>query len=200
MAENMPYADVGLNLERAQKWHPLNRALYVGARIHLPGLQMHAKGDRIGMHNSVEMRYPFLDEEIFAFLARIDPRMKMKGFGDKHVLRLLAERYLPKQIAWRRKAMFRAPFDSFHSDQPPPFVEQLLSPESLRQTGYFDVEAVLHWRAAFKQMRKSSTQRLSIEMGLAGVLSTQLWHQLFIDSSLADIPTTAKQRKPITVG
>jgi asparagine synthase (glutamine-hydrolysing) len=113
--------------------------------------------------------------------------MKMRGFGDKHILRLLAERYLPKQIAWRRKAMFRAPFDSFHNDQPPAFVEQLLSPESLRQTGYFDVDAVLRCRAEFKQMRRGA-QRTSVEMGLAGVLSTQLWHQQFIDASLANMP------------
>ncbi|MBI3823664.1 MAG: asparagine synthase (glutamine-hydrolyzing) [Planctomycetes bacterium] len=196
MAEHIPYSDIGFNLDRARKWHPLNRALYVGARIHLPGLQMHAKGDRIGMHNSVETRYPFLDEEIFAFLARIDPAMKMKGFGDKRILRLLAERYLPKEISWRRKAMFRAPFDRFHSERPPAFVEQLLSVESLRKTGYFDVEAVLHWRKAFKLMRARSTQRTSVEMGLAGVLSTQLWHHLFIDSSLAEMPS---QQKPMLV-
>jgi asparagine synthase (glutamine-hydrolysing) len=188
MAHNLPYADLGLNLERAKRWHPLNRGLDVGARVHLPGLQMHAKGDRIGMHNSVETRYPFLDEDVVAFLAGIDPRMKMKGFGDKHILRMMAERYLPSQIAWRKKAMFRAPFDSFHGAEPPAFVEQLFSPESLRKAGYFDVEAVTHWRSAFKQMRAGS-QRTSVEMGLAGVLSTQLWHHLFIDASLADVPT-----------
>ena len=84
--------------------------------------------------------------------------------------------------------MFRAPFDSFHGAEPPAFVEQLFSPESLRKAGYFDVEAVTHWRSAFKQMRAGS-QRTSVEMGLAGVLSTQLWHHLFIDASLADVPT-----------
>ncbi len=70
----------------------------------------------------------------------------------------------------------------------PPFVEQLFSPESLRRTGYFDAQAVSHWRQAFKQMRPGSTQRLSIEMGLAGVLSTQLWHHLYIDANLAELP------------
>jgi asparagine synthase (glutamine-hydrolysing) len=113
----------------------------------------------------------------------------MRGlFGDKQLLRLLAERYIPRQIAWRRKAMFRAPFDSFHAEQAPAFVEQLFSRESLARTGYFDAESVRHWRHAFRQMRPGSTQRLSIEMGLAGVLSTQLWHHLFIDASLADLP------------
>jgi asparagine synthase (glutamine-hydrolysing) len=188
MAEHLPYDDLGLNVSRMRKWHPLNRGLYLGARIHLPGLLLNAKGDRVAMHSSVETRYPFLDEDVFAFLARIDPRWKMKGFGEKHLLRLLAERLLPRQVAWRRKAMFRAPLDSFHVEHAPPFVEQLFSRESLRRTGYFDPEAVGHWRHAFRQLRPGSTQRLSIEMGLAGVLSTQLWHHLYIEPRLADLP------------
>jgi asparagine synthase (glutamine-hydrolysing) len=189
MLENSPYEDLDLNLERAKRWHPLNRGLYLGARAHLPGLLLNAKGDRIAMHSSVEARYPFLDEEVFTFLASIEPRWKMKGFGEKHILRLLAERYLPGSVAWRRKAMFRAPFDSFHTEHMPAFVEQLFSPESLRKTGYFDAAAVAHWRQAFKRMGHHSAQRLSLEMGLAGVLSTQLWHHLFIDPTLADLPS-----------
>ena len=31
-------------------------------------------------------------------------------------------------------------------------------------------------------------QRSSVELGLVGVITTQLWHHIFIDSSLADIP------------
>ena len=54
----------------------------------------------------------------------------------------MAERWLPREVAWRRKGMFRAPFDSFHLEPAPAFVDQLLSPESLRRTGYFDPEAV----------------------------------------------------------
>jgi asparagine synthase (glutamine-hydrolysing) len=199
MAEHLPYADLGLNVERMRKWHPLNRGLSLGARIHLPGLLLNAKGDRVAMHNSVETRYPFLDEDVFDFLAGIDPRLKLRGFGDKHLLRLLAERFLPREIAWRRKAMFRAPFDSFHMESPSAFVEQLFSPESLRRAGYFDVAAVTHWRTAFRQMRPRSTQRLSVEMGLAGVLSTQLWHHLYIDGSLAELPTAGFKREAVRV-
>jgi asparagine synthase (glutamine-hydrolysing) len=188
MADNNPYADLCLNQARLGRWHPLNRWLYLGARIHLPGLLLNAKGDRVAMHSSVETRYPFLDEEVFAFLARLQPRWKMPRLRDKYLLRLVAERWLPKEVAWRRKAMFRAPFDSFHADPPPKFIDQLLSPESLRKTGYFDEAAVGHWRKAFKAMRPRSAQRYSVEMGLAGVISTQLWHHLFIDGSLADLP------------
>ena len=33
-------------------------------------------------------------------------------------------------------------------------------------------------------------------VGLVGVVSTQLWHQIFIDSSLADVPSLASARRP----
>jgi asparagine synthase (glutamine-hydrolysing) len=191
--DHVPFEDLGFNVERMKRWHPLNRALCVGSRIHLPGLLLNAKGDRVAMHNSVETRYPFLDEDVFQFLAGLHPRWKMRGFKDKYLLRRLAERWLPREIAWRRKAMFRAPFDSFHLDRLPTFVDQLLSAESLRKTGYFNPQAVHDYRQQFRQYRAGSWRRTFIEMGLVGVVATQLWHQTFIDGSLADLPSPAQR-------
>ncbi len=187
--KRLPYEDLNLNFERMRKWHPLNRSLYVGARVHLPGLLLNAKGDRVAMHSSVETRYPFLDEEVFEFLARLHPRLKMKGMRDKYLLRLVSERWLPKSIAWRRKAMFRAPFDSFHASDTPAFVEQLLSPESLRKTGYFNAEAITQARQSFRSLMRGSPQRAWVEMGLVGIIATQLWYHLFIDNSLCELPS-----------
>jgi asparagine synthase (glutamine-hydrolysing) len=188
LADHVPFEDLGLNRDRLRRMHPLNRELALGARAHLAGLLLNAKGDRVAMHSSVETRYPFLDEEVFAFLARMHPRWKLRGLRDKVLLRRLGLRWLPRSIATRRKAMFRAPFDSFHLDSAPPFVDQLLSEESLRRTGYFDPQAVAHWRQAFRKMWLNRGQRVSIEMGLVGVLATQLWHHTYI-ASLADLPT-----------
>jgi asparagine synthase (glutamine-hydrolysing) len=127
---------------------------------------------------------------VFEFLARLHPSWKLRGvLRDKYLLRRLAERWLPRPIAWRRKAMFRAPFDSFHLEKAPPFVDQLLSSESMQRTGYFDHVAVTHWRQAFRSMRSGSAQRTFLEMGLVGVVATQLWHHTFIDGSLADLPS-----------
>lgn len=189
LGDHLPYADLGLNLDRARKWHPLNRSLYLGARVMLPGLLLSSKGDRVAMNSSVETRYPFLDEEVFQFLAKLHPVWKMRGMRDKYILRLLAERWVPRSIAWRRKAMFRAPLDGFHTTTLPTFVDQLLSPESLAKTGYFDVKAVTHWRQAFRTMREGGNQRTMVEMGLVGVVATQLWHHTFVDGSLADLPS-----------
>lgn len=143
------------------------------------------------MHSSVEARYPFLDEAVFDFTARLAPRWKLRGFRDKHILRLLAERWLPPSVYKKRKAFFRAPLDSFHMEPEPPYVAELMSEESLRRTGYFDVAEVRHWRRAFRNMRAGSLPRLSVEMGLAAVVATQLWHHHFIDGALADLPSQA---------
>ncbi|MBV9645376.1 MAG: asparagine synthase (glutamine-hydrolyzing) [Verrucomicrobia bacterium] len=184
-----PWTDLQVPLVRAKRWHPLNRGVWIAARVTLAGHLLQAKGDRVSMHSSVEVRYPFLDEEVFDFLAALDPHWKLRGFRDKHLLRLLAERWVPRSVYTRRKAIFRAPLDSFHIEPEPAFVAQLLSEESLRRTGYFDVAAVHHWRRAFRTMPVGSLPRLSVEMGLTAVVATQLWHHMFTGGALADLPT-----------
>lgn len=88
-----------------KSWHPLNRELYVSGRAHLSGLLLNAKGDRVAMNSSVETRYPFLDVNVFNFLATVHPKWKFRGlFGDKYLLRHLSDRYLPSSIAWRKES------------------------------------------------------------------------------------------------
>ena len=190
----LAYDELGLNRERLRRWHPFNRSLYLGARVMLAGHLLASKGDRVAMNSSVETRYPFLDEEVFDFLAPLHPRWKLHGLCEKYLLKLLAQRWLPRSIAWRRKAMFRAPMDSFNLADAPAFVDQLLSPEALRKTGYFEPEAVHYWRQVAPGLRADSYHRTSVEMGLVAVVSTQLWHHTFIDGSLADLPSCRVDR------
>jgi asparagine synthase (glutamine-hydrolysing) len=84
------------------------------------------------------------------------------------------------------KSLLHAPLDALHAAAPPEWMNQLLSAESLKRTGYFDPAAVQHWREATRRM-KHGFRRLFREMGLVGVISTQLWHHHFFDSSLADV-------------
>jgi asparagine synthase (glutamine-hydrolysing) len=190
-----PWAELRIPLDRAKRWHPLNRGVWVAARVTLAGHLLQAKGDRVAMHSSVEVRYPFLDEDVFSFLAGLHPDWKLRGFRDKHLLRLLAERWVPPSVYRRRKVIFRAPLDSFHIQPEPKFIAELLSEESLRRTGYFDIAEVHHWRQAFRRMRVGSLPRLSVELGLGAVVATQLWHHLFIDPQLAELPAWTADRR-----
>lgn len=183
-----PWENLGMDVDRARRWHPLHRGVWLAARVTLAGHLLQAKGDRVAMHSSVEVRYPFLDEDLFDFTAALHPKWKLRGFRDKHLLRLLAERWVPPSVYKRGKVIFRAPLDSFHLDHAPPFIGQLLSDESLQKTCYFDAAQVRHWRRAYPSLRAGSMPRLSVEMGLAAVVATQLWHHLYIDSSLCELP------------
>ncbi len=184
--ENVP-----LDFERMKRWHPLHRGLAWGIRFQLAGLLLQAKGDRIAMHSSVEGRYPFLDEDVFDFTSQLHPRWKLRGSTDKYLLRLLADRYLPKSVAWRKKVIFRARFDSFFTQpNPPEYVSELLSKESMARAGYFEHDAVHSLIGYVKQNPRIRLPgpRLIIEMGLVGVLATQMWHHHYLGGGLCGLP------------
>jgi len=205
IADRSAYDELQMPLERMRRWHPINRSLYFGVRTLLSGMLLTAKGDLASMHSSVELRHPFLDEDLFDFCAQLPPRDKLRGFREKFILRQVASRWLPREIAWRKKTMFIAPGDSFYAPHSngngtakvSAVIDQLLSEESIRRAGYFDPKEVRRWRQAYARMWKFSVRRTSIEIGLAAVASTQLWHHLFIDGNLADLPTrsTTKTRR-----
>ena len=186
------------------RWHPFNRQMYFGGRVMLPGHLLASKGDRIAMHSSVETRYAFLDEDVIAYMSKIHPRWKLRGvMNDKYIERKVAERWLPKEIAWRRKKMFRAPMDSWGTISREPkanagqtWIDQVLSPESVRKAGYFDSGAVEKARQKLATPGRGLS-RLSTEMGLTGVLATQLWHHLYLDGSLCDLPTMRNSERGI---
>ncbi len=186
------------------RWHPFNRQMYFGGRVMLPGHLLASKGDRIAMHSSVETRYAFLDEDVIAYMAKVHPRWKLRGvMNDKYIERKVAERWLPKEIAWRRKKMFRAPMDSWadkggagrgpNARPAESWIDQVLSPESIRKAGYFDPNAV---ESARQKLAKpgGGFARTSVEMGLTGVLATQLWHHLYLDGQLCSLES--KVAKP----
>ncbi|MDR3618907.1 MAG: asparagine synthase (glutamine-hydrolyzing) [Paludisphaera borealis] len=184
-----PYADLDITNDRIQRWHPLNQSLYVGYKVMLAGLLMISKGDRIAMNASVESRYPYLDDDVIAFSAGIAPEYKLRGMTEKWILRQVAGRILPSQIANRPKTMFRSSLaQTFLGPQRPAWADQLLSPESLRATGYFDPESVQKQRRLQTLLPRMTPARFVFDVALTCVASTQLWHHIFCGGGLCDLP------------
>jgi asparagine synthase (glutamine-hydrolysing) len=151
---------------------------------------MISKGDRISMHSSVETRYPFLDDDVIKFCSQIDPTYKLHGKVEKWILRKVAAKTLPTQIANRPKTMFRASLSqTFLGKHRPSWVDQLLSPESLKATGYFDPKAVAWQRMLQNTIPRITTGRFIYDVGLTCVVSTQLWHHIYCGGGLCDLPT-----------
>jgi asparagine synthase (glutamine-hydrolysing) len=85
--------------------------------------------------------------------------------------------------------MFRASLSkTFLGDHRPGWVDQLLSPESLRRAGYFDPGAVARHRRLQTNLPRITPQRFVFDVALTCVVSTQLWHHLFFGGGLCDLP------------
>ena len=70
----------------------------------------------------------------------------------------------------------------------PTFADQLLSPDSLRATGYFDPKGVAHQRALQTWLPPITPRRFIYDLGLTCVISTQLWHHIYCGGGLCDLP------------
>jgi asparagine synthase (glutamine-hydrolysing) len=190
LGDHSPYSDLDVANPRMTRWHPLNQSLYVGYKVMLAGLLMISKGDRIAMNASVETRYPYLDDDVIRFCADLAPDYKLRGMTEKWILRQVAARLLPRKIADRPKTMFRASLaQTFLGPDRPPWVDQLLSPDSLRATGYFDVASVLKQRSLQTVLPRLTPARFIFDVALTCVVSTQLWHHIYFGGGLCDLPT-----------
>jgi len=195
LEDHAPFDDLNLTNDRVTRWHPINQALYVDYRVFQPGLVLAASGDRSAMNASVETRAPFYDDDVVAFCAAIHPRYKLRGMTEKWLLRRVAAAMLPREIVWRRKHGMRADFSIvFLGESRPPWVDELLSPASLRAAGYFDPDAVAEQRARQLGGRRRVAPRLAYDAALTGVVATQLWHHVFCGGGLADLPTWSPPR------
>lgn len=71
------------------------------------------KVDTGSMRNSLEIRVPMLDEQVFEFGLRLPHRLKMRDRVGKQVLRSLARRKLPADVANKPKWGFGVPLDKW---------------------------------------------------------------------------------------
>jgi asparagine synthase (glutamine-hydrolysing) len=86
----------------------LDKILYVDARLWLPD-DLLTKVDRATMAFSLEARVPYLDKDLVQFCASLPADLKLQQTTTKFILKKMAEKYLPKNIVYRRKQGFVMP-------------------------------------------------------------------------------------------
>ena len=80
---------------------PINRVLEHDQLTFLT-TRLHSQ-DRIGMYYGLEIRTPFLDHSLAEFVNGLPGKYKVDNQWSKYILRNVAQKYIPKSIAWEKK-------------------------------------------------------------------------------------------------
>lgn len=164
-------------------WDALSQAQFLEATMLLPGYILSSQGDRMAMAHSVEGRFPFLDHRVIEFASRLPPRLRMRTLNEKYLLKRAAGHLVPSSVSARPKQPYRAPdarslFDPLTQRARCDYVDEMLSPQRLRDTGLFDAGAV---GKLVDKARSGKATAMRDNMALVGILSTQLLVHQFID-------------------
>ncbi|HXV75379.1 MAG TPA: asparagine synthase (glutamine-hydrolyzing), partial [Candidatus Polarisedimenticolaceae bacterium] len=133
--------------ERARRWairaldDPINARLAVDRELFLPG-DLLPKVDRMSMAHSLEVRVPFLDNELADFVLAQPGSRKIRGGTTKWMLRRIARERLPPG-AWRApKTGFDVPVSRWLRGPLREPLCELLSARAVRRRGLFRAETV----------------------------------------------------------
>jgi asparagine synthase (glutamine-hydrolysing) len=98
--------------QAVEKASPLDRMLYVDAKVWLPD-DILLKADKMTMANGLELRVPFLDHKLVEFAATLPDAAKIQAKGGKALLRGAMRGVLPDAIIDRPKKGFPIPIASW---------------------------------------------------------------------------------------
>jgi asparagine synthase (glutamine-hydrolysing) len=168
---------------RCRSGSALQRAQYADLKIYLPN-DVLVKVDRMSMLHGLEVRCPLLDRRIVEFAFRLPTETKMPSLRSKHLLRQLASRRLPPELATLPKKGFTAPVGSWIAGAyAGAFADDVLSSSS-RTRDLLDRETV---RRTFEAHRSGSTDH-----------SYALWAVWMLERWLRRPPAAATPGSPTT--
>lgn len=91
--------------------------------------------DKMSMAHSLEVRSPFLDHRVAEYAMRIPAAWKMKGRRIKYVTRKLGERYLSRELLYRKKQGFGFPLALWMKGELRPLLAAVIADSHLVREG-----------------------------------------------------------------
>ena len=131
--------------------------------------------DKMSMAAGVEVRVPFLDNDLVQFAASIPDRFKQRGREGKWVLKKAMEPFLPKEVIYRSKSGFGAPVRLWMRNDLKEVVRDCLSSFSLKSRGLFDAEKVQ------KLISRNESGEIDAGYTLLSLLCIEIWCRRFLD-------------------
>ena len=156
---------------------PLQRMLSLEQRFFLTDHNL-LYTDKMSMAAGVEVRVPFLDNDLVQLANALPPGLKQRGAEGKWVLKKAMEPYLPHDVIYRPKTGFGAPLRHWLRHELREWVGDNLSADTLRRRGLFDPNAV----AAL--VADDQAGRVDAAYTILGLVCIEIWCRQFIDKQL----------------
>ncbi len=93
---------------RARRYDDVTKMQYLDINMWMVG-DILLKADRMSMANSLELRVPFLDKEVFKVASTIPTDLRVNKYNTKYAMRQAALRHLPQATAEKEKLGFPVP-------------------------------------------------------------------------------------------
>lgn len=94
--------------EKAKDYDDVTKMQYLDINMWMVG-DILLKADRMSMANSLELRVPFLDKEVFKVASSLPTNLKVTRENTKYAMRMAAMKRLPENTAQKKKLGFPVP-------------------------------------------------------------------------------------------
>jgi asparagine synthase (glutamine-hydrolysing) len=138
---------------------PLTGAMLLDYQTYLRD-NLLVKVDRATMLSSVEARAPYLDRFVTAFALSLPPELRVRGLTTKWILKKAAEKWIPKDVIYRRKRGLSVPIAGWINGSLRTEVDRLLAPARLREQGIVDADRIGEMLNAHRENRANHAKPL----------------------------------------
>ncbi|GAS93300.1 asparagine synthetase asnB [Mycolicibacterium canariasense] len=168
-------------------WDPVARMQHIDLFTWLRG-DILVKADKMTMANSLELRVPFLDPEVFAVASRLPYEQKITRTTTKYALRRALEPIVPAHVLHRAKLGFPVPIR--HWLRAGELLDWAYATVAASATGdLIDLGAVRTMLDEHRAGEADHSRRLWT------VLIYMLWHAIFVEGSVT--PQIAEPTYPV---
>lgn len=117
LKDNMTTTDVlKPYYEKVKHENDVLKKMYIDMHFWLPQ-DILLKADKMTMANSIELRVPFLDKEVWNIANKIPTKYLIKNKKTKEIFRSIADEEMPEEWSTRRKLGFPVPFSKWIKEE-----------------------------------------------------------------------------------
>lgn len=158
--------------EQVQHYDDVTKMQYLDIHTWLRG-NILMKADKMTMANSLELRVPFIDTEVFKVAMKIPTKYKIADGTTKHVLREAMKDLLPPEIKTKKKLGFPVPTRYWLRHDFYKWAKDLIQQSPTQQ--YFNKQYLL------QMLEQHKDEKHDYSRPIWTALVFMLWHQIYIE-------------------